>query len=90
MNFSDLDFQPHCNYPDTGIAARHFFDNGYGVSVVRFLGSYGYEKGLYELAVLKGVEENYEICYDTPITDDVLGHLTEEHVTNLLSQVEAL
>lgn len=95
MKFSDLNFQPHQNYPDTGIAARHFFPNGYGVSVVRFTtpfgsGSYGSEEGLYELAVLQGVDENWNICYDTPITDDVLGYLTEEQVDSLLKEVEKL
>ena len=95
MKFSDLNFQPHSNYPDTGIAARHFFPNGYGVSVVRFtttfgFGSYGSEEGLYELAVLQGVDENWNICYDTPMTDDVLGYLTESDVENLLNEVEKL
>lgn len=95
MNFTDLDFQPHGNYPDTGVQAKHFFANGYGVSVVQFTtqfgsGSYGAEEGLYELAVLKGVEDDWYICYDTPITEDVLGHLTEEQITNLLSQVQSL
>ncbi len=88
MKFSDLDFQSHP--VGNGIQALKFFDNGYGVSVVKFSGSYGYLQGLYELAILKGVEGNWEICYDTPITEDVLGHLTEEHVTNLLSQVQSL
>lgn len=95
MKFTDLNFHPHSNYPNTGIAARHFFPNGYGVSVVQFTtpfgaGSYGAEEGLYELAVIKGVEENWEICYDTPITDDVIGHLSEEEVEDLLLQVENL
>jgi hypothetical protein len=95
MNFSDLNFQPHVNYPDTGVQAKYFFDNGYGVSVVRFTtpfgsGSYGSEEGLYEFAVLKGTEENWNICYDTYITEDVLGHLTTEEVEVLLSQVENL
>lgn len=97
MNFSDLNFQPHINYPDRGIAAKHFFPNGYGVSVVRFTtpygylgGSYGAEEGLYEVAVLKGVEDNWEICYDTPITSDVLGYLSEEEVEVLLYEIENL
>ena len=96
MNFSDLNFRPHTNYPDTGVAARKFFPNGYGISVVRFTnpfgfgGSYGVEHGLYEAAVLKGVEENWDICYDTPITEDVLGHLTEEEVEVLLYEIENL
>ncbi len=100
MKFSDLNFQPHSNYPDTGIGARQFFQNGYGVSVVRFTtpfgsgpfgsGSYGSEEVLYELAVIKGTEEDWNICYDTYITSDVLGHLTTEEVEVLLSQVENL
>ena len=89
MKFSDLDFHPHGNMPD-GIAARHFFPNGYGVSVVQFPGSYGYEERLYEVAILKGLEEDWEICYDTPITDDVIGYQSMEDIDNLLSQVESL
>jgi hypothetical protein len=89
MKFSDLNFHPHGNMPD-GIAARHFFPNGYGVSVVQFPGSYGYEEGLYEVAILKGLEEDWEICYDTPITDDVIGYQSVEDIDNLLSQVESL
>ncbi len=89
MNFGDLAFYPHGNMPD-GIAARHFFPNGYGVSVVQFPGSYGYEEGLYEVAILKGLEEDWEICYDTPITDDVIGYQSMEDIDNLLSQVESL
>lgn len=90
MKFSDLNFQPHSNYPDSGIAARHFFPNGYGISVVRFPGSYGANEGLYELAVLKGLEDEWEICYDTPITDDVMGYLTIEDVETVLTQVKEL
>lgn len=94
MKFTDLNFQPHGNMPD-GIAARHFFPNGYGVSVVRFTtpfgsGSYGAEEGLYEVAILKGLEEDWEICYDTAITDDVIGYQSVEDIDNLLSQVESL
>ena len=93
MNFSDLQFQPHP--VAVGVQARHFFDNGYGISVVRFRGivgggSYGYEAGLYESAVLKGTEEDWDICYDTVIADDVLGHQSEEEVEVLLYEVENL
>ncbi len=94
MKFCDLDFHPHGSFPD-GIAARYFFPNGYGISVVRFTtpfgsGSYGAQEGLYEVAVLKGIEEDWEICYDTPITDDVIGYQTVDNIDNLLSQVKSL
>lgn len=88
MKFSDLNFQPHSI--GTGVQAIQFFDNGYGVSVVKIPGSYGYEDGLYELAVIHGDEENYEICYDTPISDDVLGYQTPEQIEQLLEKVESL
>jgi hypothetical protein len=88
MNFSDLQFQPHSI--GNGVRAKYFFPNGYGVSVVRFNGSYGYEEGLYESAVLKGTEENWHICYDTWITSDVLGHQSEEEVVTLLQQIKDL
>ena len=90
MNFSNLQFNPHKNYPDTGVQAKHFFDNGYGVSVVSFPGSYGFRDGLYESAVLKGTEEDWEICYDSVITDDVLGYQSEEEVEVLLYEIENL
>jgi hypothetical protein len=97
MKFSDLDFQPHPNW--VGVQAKHFFDNGYGVSVIQSPNSYGGDEGLYELAVLKhyvqkdygaGLSHKWEICYDTHITDDVLGHLTEEQVESYLCDIEKL
>jgi hypothetical protein len=93
MKFSDLNFQPHS--VGNGVQAKHFFDNGYGVSVVQFTspyggGSYGADEGLYELAVLKGTEEKWELCYDTWITSDVLGHQTVEEVEVLLYEIENL
>ena len=88
MNFSDLQFQPHSI--GNGVQAKHFFDNGYGISVVRFPGSYGFRDGLYESAVLKGTEEDWELCYNSVITDDVLGYQSEEEVEVLLHDVENL
>lgn len=66
------------------------FDNGYGASVVRFTYSYGFEQGLWDLAVIKFNDEDYELVYDTEITNDVIGYLSEDEVDNLLTQIEAL
>lgn len=65
---------------------RYEFPNGYGASVLNSTYSHGGEAGLYELAVLK----DSDICYSTPITNDVIGHLTAEEVTELLREIEAL
>lgn len=82
--FSDLEFVPHSNWP--GVMARHEFENGYSASVIQSPYSYGGDQGLYELAVI----HDGKLCYDTPITNDVLGHLTEDDVTRLLGEVAAL
>ena len=47
--------------------------------------------GLFEVAVLKKVtDDNYRLCYDTPITDDVIGYLTNEQVIEILEQIKNL
>ena len=51
----------------------------------------GENNGLYEVAVLKKVTENeYELCYDTPITDDVIGWLNNEEVIEILEKIKKL
>lgn len=68
-----------------------WFDNGFGASVVRHSGSYGGLDGLWELAVVSDPwQEGFELRYDTPITDDVVGHLDEDGVAALLDRIEAL
>lgn len=70
----------------------HRFDNNFGASVVCHDFSYGREEGLKELAVLKFTDssDKYELTYDTQITNDVIGHLTDEEVNELLTRIEAL
>lgn len=67
------------------------FDNNYGASVVRHSFSYGSEEGLWELAVLIfDTGANWNLTYDTPVTSDVLGHLTNDDVEATLAKIEAL
>lgn len=74
-----------------GIQKLYRFPNDYGASVVKHKGSYGYYEGLWELAVLRYTSSTrWVICYDTPVTDDVIGYLTEEQVQEILQQIEAL
>lgn len=60
------------------------FPNGFGASVIN--DGYGAESGLYELGVL----HNDHLTYETPITDDVLGWLTEDEVAATLDRIAAL
>ena len=64
---------------------KEFFPNGYGVSIISHQFSYGLE-----LAVLKGDEKEHEICYDTPITEDVCGHLNSNTLVEIIKDVKAL
>lgn len=70
-----------------GVRYRYSFDNGHGASVVRFPGTYGFDSGLWELAVLDAAGH---LDYTTPITNDVLGHLAEQDVADLLLQIGSL
>ena len=91
MKFTDLKFAKFdCPGSVDAVQAKHFFPNGYGVSVVRHSGSYGFLEGLYELAVLEGNEDDWELCYDTPVTSDVLGHLSEQDVEDVVLKVQSL
>lgn len=71
-----------------GSAMQHlyWFSNGYGASVIQNCYSKGHENGLYELAVLK----DDGLCYDTPITSDVIGYLSADELAEYLSRIEKL
>lgn len=84
--FKDLEFKPHPLHNE-GVVSRIQFENGYGASVVKHSFSYGGDKGLYELAVL---DSNSELTYDTPITNDVIGWLRPEDVTEVLIKIQQL
>lgn len=75
-----------------GTQRLYYFDNGYGASVIRHDYSYGGPEGLWELAVIEKStgEKGFRLTYDTPVTDDVEGQLTEEEVEALLKQIKEL
>ena len=84
--FDDLEFIKLDKYMN-GVAARIMFENGFGASIVCHSFSYGGDEGLYELAVL---DTDGEITYETDITDNVIGHLTPEEITEVMKQIQAL
>jgi hypothetical protein len=86
--FYDLKFESN----DGDEIAYELFPNHYGISVVRGPYSEGGRMGLYEIAVIKMTPdmERSEICYDTPVTNDVIGHLKPEYVTEYMIQIQKL
>lgn len=72
--------------------AKEFFNNGYGISIIRnFMGAYVSPAILdFEVAVLKGIKENCYICYDTGITDDVIGYCKPKDITKIMEQIQNL
>lgn len=94
--FKDLQFKPH--QTGDGLHGLAFFPNGYGISVVRFMmpishrgyGSYTDNENEWEVAILVGNVDGWELTYDTPITDDVIGHLEESEVTEIMKQIQEL
>ena len=83
--FKDLEFKIHPQ--KDGVISRITFDNGYGASVVKHEHSYGGDNGLYELAVL---DNDGQICYDTTITNDVIGYLRPMDVTDVMEKIQQL
>jgi hypothetical protein len=83
--FKDLEFK---ELPDgMGIQCRIQFENGYGASIVKGPYTYGGDKGLYEIAVL---DSSGEITYTTSVTDDVIGYLRPEDVTDVIEKIQKL
>jgi len=70
--------------------SRKFFKNEYGMYVIT--GGYGWNTPdtPFEVAVLKGTEDNWVICYDTPITNDVIGYLSSDEVDALEAKIREL
>lgn len=71
--------------PLADAAYRVSLPNGYGVSLIRGGPAYS-GPDTWEVAVTC----NGVLCYDTPVTDDVLGYQTDQDVARVLEQLEAL
>ena len=89
MKVSDLDFQPHPHGHESTVATV-FFKNGFGASIITGPHFYTRSDAPYELAVLQGNKDKSRITYDTEITDDVMGYLTESEVDEVLKKIESL
>lgn len=87
LTFKDLTFEPTDPRGPSheGVRAGIHFENGYGISVIRT--EYAYcDYQTYEVAIL---DKDGHVCYDTPITNDVLGYQTEEDITRIMEEMQA-
>lgn len=66
-----------------GKRAFLMFPNGYGASIINTSFSYSTEEAPWELAVM--TKEG--CCYDTPLTDDVIGECTDAEVIRLCGEI---
>lgn len=75
-----------------GVQYLFRFQNGYGASVIKHNFSYGHDMDLWELAVVKFIDESdcYALVYDTPVTHDVIGYLTDKEVREYLQKIKEL
>ena len=85
MKINQIEFEPH-KLCLGGKQAVVNFDNGYSASIITGEMFYSSNEKPYEIAVLDGDG----ITYKTPITDDVLGYLTEEEANEALERIELL
>ena len=92
-NSAIVDREHGSNPYTSGRYERIRFMNGYGASVIQSSMSYGGSSGLLEIAVLRYLgqkNDEFELCYDTHITSDVLGHLSQDHACAILDQIAEL
>ncbi len=86
MVWDDLVFE---DMSETSISGNKrailFFKNGYGISVVQTV----YTR-TWEVAVLKGNDKVWDICYNTPITSDVIVCADPVEVENIMIQIQEL
>ena len=96
--FKDLEFEMHPILLDAKSSqvtkevfgnSKHAvmeFENGYSVSVI--FGEQFYSNGIdtYEVAIIK---DNH-VCFDTPLTNNVLAYQNENEVTEIMRKVQEL
>lgn len=96
-SFKNLKFFQHPI--GNGLMSRFIFKNGYGISVVRFklpnypttwgndYGSYTDNENQWEVAII-GKDGDFD--YETGITEDTIGYLSEEEVSEVMRKIQEL
>ena len=82
--FDAINFRLDTSFFSPRLIGRFDFDNGYTASVVCFDPNEPNRR--YELAVM----HEGAICYDTPVTYDVVPHCNVAEIEDLLEQIACL
>lgn len=91
FTFDDIEFKPHS--VGYGLHGVILFPGGYGLSVSRLINPvtqcfWTYcDDNTWEVAIIKGNKDNWDICYDTKITDNVLTYQTEEDINRIIKHI---
>ena len=68
---------------------KMYFPNGYGLSLIKGRDTHSNENTV-EVAVLKKDEGFWQLTYDTPLTNDVIGYVDKEQLIELINEVQKL
>lgn len=93
-NVKEYKVSDYLLFKDDGLKGSEYggeieFDNGYGLSIVRHDGSYGGNRGLFEIMLIRNGEP-YSLPPITNEDDTVSGFLTQSAVEELISTVQEL
>ena len=79
------------NSINKGMQLLFRFDNNFGLSVVCHSFSYGRHDDKFEIAVIKfDSDDIWDITYNTPITNDLLGCQSKEDVFDIIEKTMLL
>jgi len=77
---------------DGCVKGQLIFDNNWGVSILMGPFTKGGLLGKYELTILNWIpEKNFSVAsYNNPISNDSIGHLSQEEIDALMKQIQEL
>ncbi len=77
---------------DGCVKGQIIFDNNWGVSILMGPFTKGGLVGKYELTILNWIpEKNFSVAsYNNPISNDSIGHLSQEEINVLMKQIQEL
>lgn len=80
-------------FPEMGYGKQWVFrfPNNFGVSIIKHFGSFGYDKDLFEIAMLNfpsDINDHAYLYYCDITNDDVVGYLTNDEVIEYMERIK--